>query len=121
MACYAYSVLTRWFSSVYCGAGSETALSKQSKQFASLASRLWSASLALQAEGESAGGGGRVNCDHDSIYLSQSPRAQCMLSPSEGPLVKGQQCMLSLRGLIQDGASGAPHALHCMQQGPHPG
>ncbi len=31
MACYAYSVLTRWFSSVYCGAGSETALSKQSK------------------------------------------------------------------------------------------
>ena len=32
MACYAYSVLTRWFSSVYCGAGSETALSKQSKQ-----------------------------------------------------------------------------------------
>ncbi len=32
MACYAYSVLTRWFSSVYCRAGSETALSKQSKQ-----------------------------------------------------------------------------------------
>ncbi len=34
MACYAYnhSVLTRWFSSVYCGAGSGTALSKQSKQ-----------------------------------------------------------------------------------------
>ncbi len=31
-ACYAYSVLTRCFSSVYCGAGSETALSKQSKQ-----------------------------------------------------------------------------------------
>ena len=32
MACYAYSVLTRWISSVYCGAGSETALSKQLKQ-----------------------------------------------------------------------------------------
>ncbi len=32
MACYAYSVLTRWFSSVYCRAGCETALSKQSKQ-----------------------------------------------------------------------------------------
>ncbi len=32
MACYAYSVLTRWFSSVYCWAGRETALSKQSKQ-----------------------------------------------------------------------------------------
>ena len=32
MECYAYSVLTRWFISVYCGAGSETASSKQSKQ-----------------------------------------------------------------------------------------
>ncbi len=32
MACYVYSVLTRWFSGVYCGAGSETALSRQSKQ-----------------------------------------------------------------------------------------
>ncbi len=31
MAYYAYSVLTRWFSSVYCLAGSETALSKQLK------------------------------------------------------------------------------------------
>jgi hypothetical protein len=32
MKCYVYSVLSRWFSSAYCGAGSETALSKQSKQ-----------------------------------------------------------------------------------------
>ncbi len=31
MACYAYSVLTRWFSSVDCGAGSETALNKHLK------------------------------------------------------------------------------------------
>jgi hypothetical protein len=26
MACYVYRVLTRWFSSVYCGAGIETVL-----------------------------------------------------------------------------------------------
>ena len=32
MACYAYSVLTQWFGSVYSGAGSETPLSKESKQ-----------------------------------------------------------------------------------------
>jgi hypothetical protein len=32
MACYVFSVLTSWLSSVYCGAGSETALSKQSEQ-----------------------------------------------------------------------------------------
>ena len=32
MACYAYSVLTQWFSSVYSGAGSETPLSKESRQ-----------------------------------------------------------------------------------------
>ena len=32
MACYAYRVLTQWFSSVYSGAGSETPLSKESKQ-----------------------------------------------------------------------------------------
>ena len=32
MACYAYSVLTQWFSSVCSGAGSETPLSKESKQ-----------------------------------------------------------------------------------------
>jgi hypothetical protein len=32
MACYAYNVLTSWFSSVYCRAGSETAWSQQSKQ-----------------------------------------------------------------------------------------
>ena len=32
MACYAYSVLTQWFSSVFSGAGSETPLSKESKQ-----------------------------------------------------------------------------------------
>ena len=32
MACYAYSVLTRWFSSVYSGARSETPLEKESKQ-----------------------------------------------------------------------------------------
>ena len=32
MACYAYSVLTHWFCSVYSGAGSETPLSKESKQ-----------------------------------------------------------------------------------------
>ena len=31
MACYAYSVLTQWFSSVCSGAGSETPLSKESK------------------------------------------------------------------------------------------
>ena len=34
MACYAYSVLTRWFSSVYGGAGSETPLDKELKQLA---------------------------------------------------------------------------------------
>ena len=32
MVCYAYSVLTQWFSSVCSGAGSETPLSKESKQ-----------------------------------------------------------------------------------------
>ena len=32
MACYTYSVLTEWFVSVYSGAGSETPLSKESKQ-----------------------------------------------------------------------------------------
>ena len=32
MACYAYIVLTQWFSSVCSGAGSETPLSKESKQ-----------------------------------------------------------------------------------------
>ena len=32
MVCYAYSVLSRWFSSVCSGAGSETPMSKESKQ-----------------------------------------------------------------------------------------
>ena len=32
MACYAYSVLTRWFSSVYSGAGSRTSSDLMSKQ-----------------------------------------------------------------------------------------
>ncbi len=32
MVCYAYSALTSWFISVYCGAGSETAFSRESKQ-----------------------------------------------------------------------------------------
>ena len=32
MACYAYSVLTPWLGSVYSGFGSETRLSKESKQ-----------------------------------------------------------------------------------------
>ncbi len=32
MACYAYSVLTRWVSSVYSGAGSEPSLDQMSKQ-----------------------------------------------------------------------------------------
>ncbi len=32
MACYAYSVLTRWFSSVYSGAGSEPSLDQMTKQ-----------------------------------------------------------------------------------------
>ncbi len=32
MACYAYSVLTRWFCRVYSGAGSEPSLNQMAKQ-----------------------------------------------------------------------------------------
>jgi hypothetical protein len=32
MACYAYSVLNRWFSSVYSGAGSEPSVNRMAKQ-----------------------------------------------------------------------------------------
>ena len=32
MVCYAYSVLTRWFTSVYSGAGSEPSLNQMAKQ-----------------------------------------------------------------------------------------
>ena len=32
MACYAYSVLTRWFSSVYSGAGSRPSSDQMAKQ-----------------------------------------------------------------------------------------
>ena len=32
MVCYAYSVLTRWFSSVYSGAGSRSSLDQMAKQ-----------------------------------------------------------------------------------------